>query len=547
MRVSISIKWTLSAIFIVVAVVFVYAFFMISDSQKSVDLETERIRRIQYEALDQLGEQTTRFVSMPSSSLMFDNDLEGLKALFSPIVDDNKQSAYGVVYATIVDTKNRVWVAVLNAQYDRLKLGTAPFFDRSRENLQFLRELDAEFTDKYRDETKLPITEDVERTVFTSSGEEQKINVRQYVVAIRGSGETQGYLLVGYSIDGLSKEINAIREQGEMRKQETVERSLLLAIIAILVGFFISGIQALIVTRNIKKLSKVADLIANGDFSVRTDVRSRDEIGQLGEQFNVMANKVQELMLETEQKAMLEKELDIARSIQTTLLPPGGYAKCGAVQLNGYFQPASVCGGDFWSYNKMSDGSTLLTIGDVTGHGVPSAMITACAKAALDTLLSLSSSLPIPLSRIIAEINVAICQTAKRSLFMTFQGILISPDGKRGEIANAGHNFPLLSQNGEIKALVARGDRLGDNIDAQYESVSFEIGPEDMLLMYTDGITEYLNPQGVEYGEKRLRRVLSDAADLDVNQGMRMFWEDFAQFCENAPQEDDITLMFIKV
>ena len=161
-----------------------------------------------------------------------------------------------------------------------------------------------------------------------------------------------------------------------------------------------------------------------------------------------MADRVQILMHETEQKAMLEKEDDIARSIQTTLLPPCGFAKCGPLELNGFFQPASECGGDFWCYNRLPDGSVLLTIGDVTGHGVPSAMITACAKSALDTLLSMSSMQQFSLSQIVASLNVAICQTAKRTLFMTFQAIRISSDGHMAEIVNAGHNFPLLVRLG---------------------------------------------------------------------------------------------------
>lgn len=151
------------------------------------------------------------------------------------------------------------------------------------------------------------------------------------------------------------------------------------------------------------------------------------------------------------------------------------------------------------------------------------------------------------LSQIVASLNVAICQTAKRTLFMTFQAIRISSDGHMAEIVNAGHNFPLLVRLGEVKGIVVRGERLGDNPTARYESIHFDLMQGDMLLLYTDGVTEYLNAAGAEYGEKRLRKVIATLGKCDVNTAMEYFWSDFTQFCGEAPQNDDITLLFTKV
>ena len=116
MRIGISIKWTLSCVLIVILVVCVYAVFMIRDTQESVASETERIQRIQNEALDQLGAQTTKTVSLPASSLMFDNDLAGLSGLLAPIVSDKsaKEQSYSAIYATIVAPDGRVWVTVVS-------------------------------------------------------------------------------------------------------------------------------------------------------------------------------------------------------------------------------------------------------------------------------------------------------------------------------------------------------------------------------------------------------------------------------------------------
>ncbi len=545
MRIGISLKWTVSAVVVVIIVVSVYAFFMINDTQQSVARETERITNIQNDALDQLGAQTTQAISQPASGLLYDNDRDGLHKLISPVVEGREGGGYTAVYTTLIAPNGRVWATAVADEIRTLEMADSKFFDRWRDE-QVVEEVSSDWLKSAITSQKLPQAFDVERAVETTKGDAKKIKIREYIVAIEGSDEIQGYLLIGYSIDRLIAEIEKIQQDGEIRKDDALSRSLWLALIAIVIGLIIGGMQSLLVTSNIKKLSKAASQIASGDLSVRSDVKSRDEIGQLGEQFNTMADRVQELLHETEQKAMLEKEVDIARSIQTTLLPPTGYAECGPVRLNGYFQPASVCGGDFWSYNRLPDGSVLLTIGDVTGHGVPSAMITACAKSSLDTILNISGN-QLNLAGMVASINDAICRTAKRTLFMTFLAMRISADGRSFEMVNAGHNFPLINRNGEVRGLVARGERLGDNPNATYTAIRDNLMPGDMLLLFTDGLIEYLNEAGAEYGEKRLRKVIAPFVRNNVNDAMQLLWNDFQSFCGNAPQADDITLMFAQV
>ena len=550
MKISISLKWTISAVIIVIIIVAGYAYSTIQGMQKSVEQETERIQRIQYQALDELGSKTTFYISRPASSLLYDNDREGLSKLLNPVVGSKSEAAsYYAVYSTIIDTDGRVWAASVSNDFDKLKLGSDDFYDKNRDEA-VEKELSSTILSGIKTSIKASKESSAESTKceVQIGSEKREIEIRQYAHKIVGNDDDeQGYLLIGYSMDGLNEEIASIRAQGEERKREAIDETILLALLAIAIGLVISIIQSLLVTRNIKKLSKAANQIASGDLSVRSDVKSHDEIGQLGDQFNVMADRVQALLVETEQKAMLEKEVDIARSIQTTLLPPTGAARCGCVELNGYFQPASECGGDFWSYNLLPDHSVLLTIGDVTGHGVPSAMITACAKSALDTLLNLTGPQNINLPQMVASLNAAICQAAKRTLFMTFQAIRISADGRTAEVVNAGHNFPLLIHEGRVQGVVVRGERLGDTETARYEKMQVNLAPGDMFLLYTDGLTEYMNDQQAEYGEKHLRKVIAPCGAGNVTDAMHILWGDFETFCGNAPQKDDITLMFAKV
>src|SRR5207244_8208632 len=105
-----------------------------------------------------------------------------------------------------------------------------------------------------------------------------------------------------------------------------------------------------------------------------------DEIGILGENFNFMADQLVVLLQQTAEKARLEQELEVARTIQETLVPPNDPVSNGFFKFACYFQPASQSGGDWWTWHQLVGDKVLVVIGDVTGHGVPSAMITAAAK-----------------------------------------------------------------------------------------------------------------------------------------------------------------------
>src|SRR6185436_19032262 len=115
---------------------------------------------------------------------------------------------------------------------------------------------------------------------------------------------------------------------------------------------------------------------------------------------------------------ILEKELEVARAIQETLVPSGELFDRQVLRLCGHFQPATQCGGDWWTVHDLPDGRILVTIGDVTGHGVPSAMITAAAKAACDVVRALDGAHLTP-GRLLSVINRAIFEAARRKFVMT--------------------------------------------------------------------------------------------------------------------------------
>ncbi len=123
----------------------------------------------------------------------------------------------------------------------------------------------------------------------------------------------------------------------------------------------------------------------------------------------------------------------------------------------------------------------------------------------------------------------------------------ISADGRRAQIANAGHHFPLLLSGGKVKALVTRGNRLGDVRVVQYDELEVSLEPSDALLLYTDGLTELVDAQGQEYGEKRLRRLWQQIGTDSVERSMQLLIADAQQFAGDVVAQDDVTFMTIRL
>jgi len=551
--ISLRIKLTATTVLLTFLVVAVFAMLILRFVSEEVEAETKRLASVSTKALDELGTSSSRYLALPAASPMYDNDLAALYSLVRPSIV--QETGADVVTAFIVAENGRVWVALADDDISMFRLtadDAEPFYVATADPdaPTLLETLPDSWLARYRDAESLPLREVVNRPLV-KGGQEETVELVQYTAAIIDrNGEHLGYLSLAYSQDKLRAEVSRIQADGKARQAGLRRFILLLGIIVLVVGCVIAILQALAITRNIKLLSKATQRIAQGDLSVRADVRSRDEIGLLGQQFNTMADRVQALLLETLEKAKLEKELDIARMIQEALVPPPGLTTLPGFRFAGFFRSASICGGDFWGYHVLAGGDLLLSIGDVTGHGVPSAMISAAAKSGLDTLINVSPS-RLSLPYLLEELNKTVYDTAQRKFVMTFLAMKLDTRVGSLEFANAGHNFPLLlrSVNGkpEAQALIARGNRLGDVRNSRYQQIGCELLAGDLIFLYTDGLTEYRDPQGREYTERRLRRLLLSHCHLEPDAILSKVLSDLSEFAGNAPQEDDITIVVVRV
>jgi phosphoserine phosphatase RsbU/P len=245
---------------------------------------------------------------------------------------------------------------------------------------------------------------------------------------------------------------------------------------------------------------------------------------------------------ESVEKERLERELQVAATIQRTILPKEP-PKIPGMEIAATTIPSRFVGGDHYDFHKH-DGGYLFTIADVSGKGIPAALLVSTLHATQHALVE-SGALDYP--QLIKRISQSIYKSTLSNKFITF--FLTSFDSATGRITtvNAGHNYPLLiSADGSLNKLKKGGLVLGMLPDSDYEQESTELQPGDLLVMFTDGVTEAMDPEDEEYGDERLERLLLDNRHRSAAEIFDTLMEDLRRHTAGAPQHDDITLIVCK-
>lgn len=242
----------------------------------------------------------------------------------------------------------------------------------------------------------------------------------------------------------------------------------------------------------------------------------------------------------------IEKELHTARAIQASMLPRGHELFPGRndFDVHALMDPAKEIGGDFFDAFLIDDDQMFFAVGDVSGKGIPAALF----MIKTVTLLRMEALRGTPPNEILAHVNSQLCENNDYGMFVTvFCGIL---DVTCGALVycNGGHDAPLLGRAGAGFNTIesAGGPMLGVMNDACYRPGSIKLQCNDMVLCYTDGVTEAMNPQQEQFTENRLHLCVTGMEVADPPHLIRLLHAELRAFAQGAPQSDDITMLAFK-
>lgn len=248
------------------------------------------------------------------------------------------------------------------------------------------------------------------------------------------------------------------------------------------------------------------------------------------------------VLLEVADRLSLKGELEVAREIQLAMLPGGTYRDHG-IEICGVTRPANTVGGDFYDVLPLPDGRVIITLGDVAGKGSPAALLMALLLAVLRTLVDENLDAPALMHRL----NMQICRHSPGSRFITLFYAVYSPATGALTYVNAGHLPPLLRRlDGTYERLAGTGIALGMFEGSNYGAAETALSDGDMLVLYSDGITEAEDPEGRPFEESGLERVIATYSAFSAAEIGTETLKAVERHAHDSRFTDDLTILVLK-
>ncbi|HEV2843401.1 MAG TPA: SpoIIE family protein phosphatase [Thermoanaerobaculia bacterium] len=307
------------------------------------------------------------------------------------------------------------------------------------------------------------------------------------------------------------------------------------AIAALMAVVMIVGLS-----RAVNRMSRATESIRQGDFSARIPVRRRDQVGDLQRSFNEMAGDLETLVETSAQKELLEKELELARNLQKSLLPsnlPAG----GGIEFATLFEPSAAIGGDYFDVLRLSDHELAVVIADVSGHGLATGLRMAMLKAALLILVEETRE---P-EEILARLDTVVRSNRERRFFVTATlGLFDLRTGKL-RLINAGHPPTYRVRGSDVEEILLPSSALG-GLGRNYARAELSLEPGDSLVFLSDGLIEATNAAEEPFGYDSVKRVLAGVEGESAIAIRNRLLAAVADHTQGLPVGDDQTLMVMR-
>jgi sigma-B regulation protein RsbU (phosphoserine phosphatase) len=325
---------------------------------------------------------------------------------------------------------------------------------------------------------------------------------------------------------------------------------LIIQFVALVIGF----VLARQITGAVHDLFTGTLHVRAGNFGHQIPVRARDQLGELAESFNLMTSEVTTLLGEMAEKGRLEQEMFAAREIQQKLLPHGPLRVTG-LAVSAFCEPAREVAGDYYDFLPITDSIIGLLIADVAGKGLAAGLYMAQLKVIVQSL----SRLHHEPKKLLTAVNKVVSANLDGKSFITMSYGVIDVERREMTFARAGH-CPLIHVPGDQPAgmrkarlLVPDGLVVGLQIDdgTMFENIlkeqTISLAPGDLVVWFTDGISETMNEAFECFGESRLAQVVEQYAHLPFDQLRSYILAELRAFAGSADQHDDMTMILMKI
>lgn len=325
---------------------------------------------------------------------------------------------------------------------------------------------------------------------------------------------------------------------------------LIIQFVALVIGF----VLARQITGAVHDLFTGTQHVRSGDFAHQIPVRARDQLGELAESFNLMTGEVTTLLGEMAEKGRMEQEMFAARAIQQKLLPSGPLRVTG-LAMSAFCEPAREVAGDYYDFLPITDTMTGVLIADVAGKGLAAGLYMAQLKVIVQSLARLHHE---P-KEFLSAVNRVVSANLDAASFITMTYGVIDVERREMTFARAGHcpliHVPADQPPGRRKARLLVPDGLvvglqiddGTMFDGLLQEQTISLAPGDLVVWFTDGISETMNQSFDCFGEERLAQVVEQYAHLPFDQLRSYILAELRAFASGADQHDDMTMILVKM
>ena len=318
---------------------------------------------------------------------------------------------------------------------------------------------------------------------------------------------------------------------------------LVVELIALAIGVSISRTM----TSAVHYLYESTERVQAGDFTYRIPVKGNDQLADLGQSYNMMIENLDRLLKVAKEKERLQADLDIAKEVQEQLYPRTVPDVAG-LQITALLNPAKTVSGDFYDYQKMDATHCAIALGDVAGKGISAALLMANIQSAMRAQIRFvqEHQADICTATIVSQINKHLAANTTIEKYATFFFSVYNESTGELVSTNAGHLPPILLRGSEVHRLDVNGMVVGMFPLAKYDASRITLEKGDMLLLYTDGITEPENEYDEMFGEDRLIETVQRVASKSNEEILREVFDAVNQWTFAPDSADDMTMMIIR-